>query len=127
MKQVLFILLAIIFISCTNQQKSNDSTIKLNRIGLEIMKTDLGKLTWEEANKACKKLGGDWRLPTKEEIYLIYNYKDRIGGFVKLKHAFYWSRTENNFGWTFYFFDGVSEIHLGNSGKGYVRAVRTLE
>jgi hypothetical protein len=99
-------------------------THKLNRIGIEVMKTDLGKMTWDEAKQACKKLGDDWRLPTIEELKLIQKYKDRIGGFTNL----YWSSTKNgtSYMWIFSFRAGSVTTTI-KSAPIYVRAVRDLE
>ena len=59
------------------------------RIGdLEIMSEDLEKMNWQDANKACKDLGNNWRLPTKEELNILFLYKDFIGGFANFN---YWA------------------------------------
>jgi hypothetical protein len=116
MKQVLFILL--VFISFRGF--SQTQTVKLNRIGLEVMKTDLGTMTWEDAVKACKKLGGDWRLPTKEECKNIHKYKDRIGGFTTES---YWVSAEGD---SHYFYSS-GDYSDGKDGTRHVRAVRDLE
>jgi hypothetical protein len=101
-------------------------TYKLNRIELEVMKSDLGQMTWIHAKQACRNLGGDWRLPTKEEIEKIYKYKDRIGGF---KDHSYWSSSEfsDNYAWYFNFNDGFANNHDKYVSANYVRAVRDLE
>ena len=41
--------------------------------------------------KACAALGGGWRLPTKDELNILYENKDKIGGFASNN---YWSSTE---------------------------------
>jgi hypothetical protein len=65
------------------------------RVGeLEVAEFDFPqKMTYNEAANACAKLlgGGGWRLPTLDELNLIYQYKDEIGGF---KDWYYWSCTE---------------------------------
>jgi len=83
MKQILFILL--VFISFQGFSQS----VKIRRCdSLEVMKTDLvGKMTWEEAKKACEKLGDGWRLPTIEELQFMYNKRDEIGGFESYPEA----------------------------------------
>lgn len=65
------------------------STIVLN--GLEILSTDLATLPWDEAVQACTALGDGWRLPTLEELNMLFLNKDAIGGFV---NSFYWGSTE---------------------------------
>ena len=92
--------------------------IKSIKIGqLEVMTED-----WDDAKKACKNLGNGWRLPTKDELNLLYENKDKIGGF----ESCYWSSTEigNGGAWEQSFEDGkqrdFNEIPLN-----YVRAVRS--
>ena len=60
---------------------------------LEVMTKDLGKMNFEEAQKACKELGDGWRLPTKKEFTILCENKDKIGGF---ETSWYWSSTELN-------------------------------
>jgi hypothetical protein len=121
MKQILFILL--VFISFQGFSQS----VKIRRCdSLEVMKTDLvGKMTWEEAKKACEKLGDGWRLPTIEELQFMYNKRDEIGGFESYP---YWSSTEDggNYAWNFLFDDGSSS-NDDKVYRGYVRAVRTFK
>ena len=45
-----------------------------------------------DAKKACEKLGKGWRLPTIEDLNLIYQNRDKIGGFET--DRFYWSSTD---------------------------------
>jgi hypothetical protein len=47
-----------------NKYGDKTFSIKLSDIGLEIMKTDLGKMDWDKAKKECENLGDGWRLPT---------------------------------------------------------------
>ena len=89
--------------------------------GLEVSH-NLGSMNWHEAKIACKKLGLGWRLPTKDELNMLYENKEEIGGFA---NNYYWSSTENdNFGaWR----QGFNYGNQGNTnlfGNLYVRAVR---
>ena len=88
----------------------------------EVYPTDLGEMNYEEAIKACAKLGKGWRLPTRLELLLMYENKEGIGGFANTD---YWSSTENgaNDAWDQDFFDGFQSI-FNKSGPIYVRAVR---
>ena len=89
--------------------------------GLEVS-DDLGCMNWHEAIVACKKLGPGWRLPTKDELNMLYENKEEIGGFA---NNFYWSSTEfdNDFAWVQFFGNGYQSG--GNkSNFFYVRAVR---
>jgi hypothetical protein len=91
----------------------------------EVAQNDFPKeMTWYEAKKACYALGSRWRLPTKNELNLLYINKDEIGGFVA---SYYWSSIENygNNAWGQSFRDGGQD-----SGSRYykclVRAVRAF-
>ena len=77
--------------------ESTTSTIKIGNI--EVMTEDLttenlGNMTWDEANIACAKVGDKWRLPTKDELNILYENMDKIGGFADEE---YWSSTEGDF------------------------------
>ena len=48
---------------------------------IDIMKEDLGIFNYDGAEDTCLKLKGDWRLPTSEELHLIYNHSDSLGDF----------------------------------------------
>ena len=89
--------------------------------GLEVS-DNLGRMNWDEAIVACKKLGTGWRLPTKDELYMLYKNKEEIGGFAS---NYYWSSSEydKSNAWHQDFFSG----YQGNYNKYstyYVRAVR---
>ena len=80
---------------------------------------------WNEAKEACAKVGDGWRLPTKDELNILYENMDKIGGFTDEE---YWSSTEGgeDFAWAQYFNYGrqnFSDKFNSNS----VRAVRALE
>ena len=89
--------------------------------GLEVS-DNLGRMNWQEAIIACKKLGPGWRLPTKDELNMLYKNKEEIGGFAS---NYYWSSSEydKSNAWHQDFFSG----YQGNFSKYstyYVRAVR---
>ena len=46
----------------------------------------------ENAKRNCLALGKGWRLPTKEELNILYQNKNNIGGFVENN---YWSSTDD--------------------------------
>lgn len=123
MKQVLFIILVHLSFSGLSQ------SVKIGKCdSLEVMKIDLGKMTCDEARKACEKLGDGWRLPTIEELHFMYNKRDEIGGF---KDGFYWSGTEgdNVNAWYFNFTNGVTNDGFGSTKDDafYVRVVRDVK
>ena len=56
-------------------------------------------MTWEDAQSYCKKLGPEWRLPTKEELLEIYRQKSLLNAALRnrgksLEDSWYWSKTE---------------------------------
>lgn len=135
MKKSKFIF-TIILISCSVITACNNGAPKYNayhvgktfKIGnLEVMTKDLGEMDWSVAKNACKSLGNGWHLPTKEELNILYENKDSIGGFVS---APYWSSSDY----------GIISYHGGGSQnflngkwkytnqfeKCYVRAVRAF-
>ena len=67
---------------------------------------------------------GDWYLPSKYELNLLYLQKTAVGGFAS---AYYWSSTENysNYAWTQSFGSG-SQRYLDKYSTYYVRAVRAF-
>ena len=89
--------------------------------GLEVS-DDLGMMNWHEAKIACKTLRKGWRLPTKDELSMLYENKEEIGGFA---NYFYWSSTEldNLSAWAQFFVTGYQYIN-DKFDSYYVRAVR---
>lgn len=113
------------------EDKSKDivQSVESVKIGnLEVALTDLGRFTWFNAPEECAKLGDGWRLPTKDELTVLYQNKDKIGGF---EIGYYWSSTEYNDDDAYYqfFTPGPPEEKPSYGPKIYnnsVRAVRTL-
>ena len=95
-------------------------------MSFEVYPTDLGKMNWDEAMKACADLGdGSWRLPTRLELLLMYNNQDELGGFAL---DYYLSSTElgNDYAWLQDFDDGNQYYYLKGNFL-YVRAVRDIK
>ncbi|MDE6697465.1 MAG: carboxypeptidase-like regulatory domain-containing protein [Muribaculaceae bacterium] len=111
--------------------------IEIPSAGIAVQKEDLGSGNWSTAEAMCKTstLGGytDWRLPTKDELMILYNNRKVIGGF---KDDDYWSTTiEKRSSGDCYVLVDFSNGKLGywdvQSKDAYyanlgVRAVRTL-
>ena len=95
---------------------------------IQVAMKDLeGVFTWDEAMEEVKKLGeGWWRLPTKEELNLMYLHKDKIGGFVE---GYYWSSTEYGayLAWVQDFSNGDQYYYSKDGTDTYVRAVRSIK
>ena len=67
----------------------------------------------------------DWFLPSKDELDLMHQNKETIGGFESVD---YWSSSENgaNVAWHQYFGDGLLQSAGGKFGNWRVRAVRAF-
>ncbi len=67
---------------------------------------------------------GDWYLPSKYELSLLYLQKTAVGGFAS---AYYWSSTESNinYAWIQYFNNGIQSLFYKSGGYS-VRAVRAF-
>ena len=151
MKKLFTILLVTILTSCESSlqlpKPPKDNTDYKNIIGksvkigiFEIAQYDFPKkMNWDDAFRACDALGDGWRLPTREELVLIYKNKYKIGGFTSHK---YWSSTKFDYkfgdsldlsskefvstiAWYQDFYFG-GQGYDGKRNAGYVRAVRTF-
>jgi hypothetical protein len=118
MKNLLILATLLLTFGFANAQ----STIKIGN--LEVMTEDLGYMRWNDSKKACADLGDGWRLPTKDELNLLYENKEKIGGFA---NRYYWSSTEsdNNFAWNQGFYIG-NQVNFYKTNFYYVRAVRAF-
>ena len=111
------------------EEKKDLISVKIGN--LEVMNKDLGAMTWDDAMKACADLGDGWRLPTKEELNILYENKDEIGGFTDYD---YWSSTEHGNGAAWHgnggawgqVFEYGGQYTSGKNFNGYVRAVRAF-
>jgi hypothetical protein len=67
---------------------------------------------------------GDWYLPSKHELDLLYLQKTVVGGFAI---NYYWSSTENDndFAWSQFFFNGL-QYNLNKANTFSVRAIRAF-
>ncbi|HOY31549.1 MAG TPA: DUF1566 domain-containing protein [Bacteroidales bacterium] len=87
---------------------------------------NFGQDDWKTANQFCETLNvygySDWRLPTKEELNIIYKNKVKING---LESAQYWSSTvsSTNYFWTQSFGDG-NKTTYPNGNSLFYRCVR---
>ena len=96
------------------------------RIGsLEVAQYDFPEeIDWHEAMKECTALGPGWRLPTIEELRLIFKNDDKISNFSGLV---YWSSSEKDNSNAFFFnICGESTSYFNKQTINYVRAVRSI-
>lgn len=94
----------------TNNEASNEKKLPVFIGNLEIAAEDFPeKMGWGEAKQECQKMGNSWRLPTIEELDIVYANKDKIGGFNE--YVAYWSSTRYEYSetevWTLSFHDGL--------------------
>ena len=88
------------------------------------------EMDWDSACEYCKKLKllgfENWRLPTKEELEIAYENKDK---FKNIEDGWYWSITENNKNssdsWIVNFFYGNGEWD-DKTGSYYAVCVEDL-
>ncbi len=109
--------------------------IELKSAGIAVQTKDLGYANWGTSKSMCENsiVGGytDWRLPTKEELMILYNNKDIIGGFEKDS---YWSSSipsgfnyASSYRYYIDFYNGeIDSEYMPSNYNHYVRAVRTL-
>ena len=105
-------------------EKQSKPIILEQHLKFEVYPEDLGEHNWEDAKKVCADLGDGWRLPTREELHLMWLNRESVGGFAA---AYYWSSSEfnNNNAWYQYFNNGNQNINNLNYTY-YVRAVRDV-
>ena len=106
--------------STANEDGREVYAIKIGN--LEVMTEDLGQMNWENAKKSCAALGDEWRLPTKDELNILYQNMDKIGASA---YKTYWSSAEDdiNFAWAQSFTNGGQPSYSKNHTV-FVRAVR---
>ena len=97
--------------------------------GLIVSKEDLSATAdWDEAMQYAIGYNAagfnDWRLPTIEELDLIYKSKEQIGDFVRFS---YWSSTAyaEHFAWFQNFYNGMQDNDFKDN-TCYVRAIRNF-
>ena len=92
MKKLLLLPLLLVTCFCFAQDAKEIIGKPINIGNLQIAQYDFpNDMNWYDARKACAALGKGWRLPTKAELNILYQNKDKIGGFAVI---IYWSSTE---------------------------------
>jgi hypothetical protein len=141
MKKLITILLIVALTSCgisieipiSNLEPPKNNTDYKNIIGnpvkidkFEVAEYDFPRdMNWYDAEKACEAIGDDWRLPSKDELKILYRNRDKIGGFTNVN---YWSSTDADSyydAWLQHFFNGVQNS-TNKSDEYYVRAIRVF-
>lgn len=103
----------------------------------EVYPHDLPTMTYVNAVKAVEAMGDGWRIPTREELQLMYEQREEIGGFcTEYKGGsdfpqWYWSSTElrvnPSFVWFAVFSDGNVDWYLKDSFRLSCRPVRSVK
>ncbi|HEY3385628.1 MAG TPA: DUF1566 domain-containing protein [Saprospiraceae bacterium] len=94
--------------------------------GMIVSSKEVGNVNWEKAQKICAayKVGntGGWRLPSKDELNIIYQNRKHLGNYTK---GNYWSATEEgkNSAVTINFSNG-NQTKSNKQSDFAVRAVR---
>lgn len=84
------------------------------------------KMNWSDAKAACEELGNGWRLPSKDELNILYENKAKIDNF---EGTYYWSLTEassSNFAWNQDFFFGTQKDYYEKKNTLSVRAIKLV-
>jgi len=103
-------------------EKQSKLIILEQHLKFEVYPKDLGQHNWEDAKKVCDELGDGWRLPTREELHLMWLNKDD-----SFAAAYCWSSSEyNNFSAWNQNFNNGNQNYDYKTNTYYVRAVRAL-
>ena len=99
------------------------SPIKVYNI--EVAQYDFPKeMNWDDAKKACEALGEGWRLPTLDELNILYQNKDKI---ALSMYGYYWSSREDggysSWVWVKNLVSGYQDS-FRKSTANHVRAIR---
>jgi hypothetical protein len=105
-------------------EKQSKQIILKQTLEFEVYPEDLGEHNWEDAKKVCEDLGDGWRLPTREELHLMWVNRRTVGDFA---NNYYWSYSEDstNLAWGQDFYNGDQTSNYKNYTY-YVRVVRVL-
>lgn len=146
-KLLIIFLISLSLISCGSQlPPPNSNSDIMNIIGntvniedIEVTKYDFPiEMNWYDAKKACESLGEGWRLPSQEELNILFQNRDKIGGWAFTSgfgYRSYWSSLEysgaecygrpgNECAFNQYFRSGTG-IFTYKKNKHQVRAVRS--
>lgn len=105
--------------------------VEIPTANLMVQKKDLGWVSWETAMRMCASSTvanyTDWRLPSLDELMVLYNNREYIGGFnTSSYHTYYWSSTKTS--------DNASRIDFSDGNvvdwpvsSASVRAVRNID
>lgn len=129
-----FLAITLIFnisIYSQNQTKSRFIGTPIKVGNFEIAEFDFSeRLNWKDAKFACEGLGKGWRLPTKDELDLIYRSKNQLK--CEFKKDLYWSSTpaaKDSYDYWIQDFNNGDQINYKYNSwisEKYVRAIKSL-
>ena len=65
---------------------------------IEVQKLDLpNRMSWDEAKSISSSLGHRWRLPNRDELKILYQNKEKIGGFKLNSDQYYWGTNDDSY------------------------------
>lgn len=136
-KKLLTLFFLFVLFFAISQKNIIGTPYKLNN--LLVAQLDFSNsMTYDDAKYVCSKVGDGWRLPTKDELNLIYENKDQIKGFVSQlqvqndseyytdPNIYYWSGTEYDV--TYVWIQGFTNTVVALTKKTsylFVRAVKS--
>lgn len=109
---------------------NNVHILEVAKLMVQKQDANTNTVSWSVANSTCVNSivdnYTDWRLPTKDELMLLYNNKTIIGGFTTSgSNDYYWSSTPNgSYGYWVQSFSTGAQYYYGSSGNNRVRCVR---
>lgn len=113
----------------SSSESANQLTITSPNTGevLQVAPQNLTGSNWNDAVNACNSMGDGWRLPTKEELQVMYKEIHQKGK-GDFDPEWYWSSSENgdDDAWYVAFENGFSGSN-GKSLQNQVRPVRPME
>ena len=94
------------------------------------MQKDLKRKGWYDCTRQCLDLSNNWRMPTINELKLLYKNKHLLEGLTDLRDTYYWSSNTHYEKGGFYSltlsFGNGATMPRDRSEFHYVRPVRTL-
>jgi hypothetical protein len=127
MKKLLLFPLLVITCFCFAQDAKEIIGKPVTIGNLVVAQNDFpNSMTWDNAKKACAKLGNGWRLPTKNELNTLYQNKNAIGYYSDMNY--YWSSSVDYYNYfvDIQFFLTGFQGFASKSRDCRVRAVRSL-
>ena len=116
-----FIFFKILFYGHQSTVNVDGKEVTIMKIrNLDVMSEDLGSMNWYEAKKVCKNLGDGWRLPTKDELNLLFSSNGAVSSSMRNNDDLqkrYWSSTEYDSAYSGTLDQGTFELNTRTGKK----------